>query len=205
MLHSAFLAKLYRGASKINRKHLKNDNKVWSYVGRFMTGFALVEYQVNQLCHELLSGDYVGSVFVIYSLDLRKRLELVEALLAAHNQEHDYVEEWKTLKSRINKIHDVRNIVAHWPWSDAGSGMWCDYLDKKGHTDFEIPKAKTRDRVIEYSQLDSYDIEASDLYERLERLTHAVMPITDYSDDLRRKIEETISSSGNIIRFPSND
>ena len=56
MLHSAFLEKLYGETSKINRKHLEKANKVWSYIGRFITGFASAEYDVNQLCHELMGA-----------------------------------------------------------------------------------------------------------------------------------------------------
>ena len=78
-------------------------------------------------------------------------------------------------------------------------------LRQKGDTDFEKPGAKAKDNVIEYSELDSYDIDASDLCEKLERLTEVVTPITEFSDDLRRRIEEAISSSENVVRFPKRE
>jgi hypothetical protein len=121
MLHSAFLEKLYGETSKINQKHLEKVNKVWSYVGRFITEFASVEYEVNQLCHELMGNSFLGNIFVTYTLDLRKKLDLVEALL----EEGPHIKEWKMLKDRLHKFHDIRNINAHWPFSDdlSGRGM----------------------------------------------------------------------------------
>ena len=202
MLHSAFLERLYGATSKINRKHLEKGNKVWSYVGRFITGFACVEYEVNQLCHELIGDSFVGNAFVTYTLDLRKKLNLVEVLL----KERDHIEEWKTLKKRVHKLHNIRNILAHWPFSDNfGHGIWCDYLNEKGELDFAKPGTKAKDNIIEYSELDSYDIDASDLCEKLERLREEVTSITEFSDDQRHRIEEAISSSENVIRFPNKE
>jgi hypothetical protein len=72
------------------RARAKSLTKTWSHVGRFMWGFAMVEYQVNQLFHELLGphpinqgdGDsinrehslgYAASLLLTYTLDLRKK------------------------------------------------------------------------------------------------------------------------------------
>ena len=37
----------------------KSQNKMWSYVGRFLWGFTMVEYELDQLCHQLLSPDFL--------------------------------------------------------------------------------------------------------------------------------------------------
>jgi hypothetical protein len=68
MLESAFLNKLYAEFPDKERKagHLKKNNQVWSYVGRFITGFALVEYQVNQLCHELFGGSFAATMLIYW-------------------------------------------------------------------------------------------------------------------------------------------
>jgi hypothetical protein len=204
MLSSAFLDKLYSGlpemedAAQGHAAHLKNNNKVWSYVGRFITGFALVEYQVNELCCELLGGSD-AAIFLTYSLDLRKKLDLIKVVLESRG-----IDEGKTIK-RVHKFHNIRNVIAHWPFSADDSGLSCDYMDKSGDTNFEKLGTKTKDNVIEYSELDAYDAEVSELYERLDRLVGSVSPVTDMSDDLRRSIEDAISSSDNVVRLPIKD
>ena len=203
MLHSAFLERLYGATSKIKREHLETDNKVWSYVGRFITGFACVEYEVNQLCHELIGDSFVGNAFVTYTLDLRKKLDLVDVLL----EERDRIEEWKNCsKSGYTNFTTLETYLRIGHFSDSfGHGIWCDYLNEKGELDFAKPGAKAKDNIIEYSELDSYDIDASDLCEKLERLREDVTSITEFSDDQRRRIEEAISSSENVIRFPNRE
>jgi hypothetical protein len=198
MLRSAFIEKLYDdGSSKTKSdmrriaKHLKSENRVWSYVGRFITGFAMVEYEVNQLCMELLGGNDAVRHLLTYSLDLRKKLDLLKVMFESQG-----VDVSKTF-SAIHELHDLRNIVAHWPFSEEEGGLWCDFIDKQGKTTF--PRAK--DNVINYSEFDSYDSKASELYEKLENLMHLVTPISDASDDLQHRIEEAISLSENVVRI----
>jgi hypothetical protein len=57
--------------------------------------------------------------------------------------------------------------------------------------------------VITFSEFDAYDTEASELYEKLEELIGSATPIIDVDDNLRIAIEEAISSSDNVVRFPS--
>jgi hypothetical protein len=199
MLESAFLNKLYAefpDNEKRKASHLKARNQVWSYVGRFITGFALVEYQVNQLCTDLLGP---ASLLLTYALDLRKKLEVIDVVLKSQG-----IDESKTIK-RVHELHDIRNLFAHWPFGGGSDGISCDFIDKHGDTTFRKPGNREKDNLIKYSELDSYDADLSELYEKLEHLmvlATPIPPIADVSDDLRHDIEEVISSSDNVVRFP---
>jgi hypothetical protein len=173
--------------------------KIWSYVGRFIWGFALIEYQVNQLFEQLIRVDFAASVLLTYTLDLRKKLNVIEVLLASQGNDQG-----KTFK-RIHALHDLRNVIAHWPFFEEmdETGLWCDYVNKDGDTDFRKPRISEKDNHITYDEFDAYDVEASALYEILEGLVNSATPITEVSDNLRLGIEEAISSSDNVVRFPS--
>jgi hypothetical protein len=66
-----------------------SQNKAWSYVGRFVLKFATIENTANQLFLELIGGvsrHKTGGaldpgIFLTYTLHLRKKLELVNAIL----------------------------------------------------------------------------------------------------------------------------
>jgi hypothetical protein len=59
--------------------------------------------------------------------------------------------------------------------------------------------------MITYAELDRYDTEASELYEKLEELAESAIPITEPSEDLRNAmIEEAIRSSDNVLRFAAS-
>lgn len=112
------------------------------------------------------------------------------------------IDESRTIK-RVHKLHNIRNIIAHWPFGGDSDGISCDFIDKHGDTNFQKPGARDKDNLIKYSELDSYDAELSELYEKLEQLSHSATPITGLSDEMRLNIEEAISSSDNVLRYPS--
>jgi hypothetical protein len=198
MLDTAFNKKFLPALSKAQRKaRSKSENEVWSYIGRFITGFALVEYQVNELFHALINVDYPALILLTYTLDLRKRLELIQIILKSRG-----IDESATFK-RVHSLHDLRNVIAHWPFSKDEDGLWCDFIDKYRHLDFGKPTTKDRDRVIKFAEFDSYDADASELYDKLEELLASATPLTDVDNDLRIAIEGAISSSDNVVRFPS--
>jgi hypothetical protein len=171
--------------------------KAWTYVGRFIWGFATIEYEVNQRVQDLFDVGPAGaaSVFLTYQLDLRKKLDLLDRVLQGRG-----IDESKTFK-RIHAFHDLRNVFAHWPMSEGedGNGLWCDFIDKEGKLDFAIPSTGEKTRYIKYADLDSYDTEMSVLREKLEEI-----PVAPISQDDRIAIEEAISSSDNVVRFPTN-
>jgi hypothetical protein len=180
-----------------------------------MWGFALVEYQVNQLFYELLGphpmnqGDddsrnqkhglgYAASLLLTYTLDLRKKVNLIEMILQSRG-----VDESATFK-RVHKLADLRNVLAHWPFDEEidKSGISSDFIDKSGNADFSKPGTRAKDNMITYAELDRYDAEASKLYEKLEELAESAIPIAEPSEELRNAmIEEAISSSDNVLRF----
>jgi hypothetical protein len=177
----------------------KKAIKAWSYIGRFIWGFAMVEYQVNQLFDALINIDYPAGILLTYTLDLRKKLKLIEIILKSRN-----IDESATYK-RVHKLHDLRNVIAHWPFFEEGdkSGLWCDYINKHRDLDFGRPGTKEKNRLIKYSEFDSYDVDASELYEKFDELLNSATPLTDLDNDSRIAIEEAISSSDNVVRFPS--
>ena len=199
MLESAFLNKLYAEFPDKERKagRLKANNQVWTYVGRFMTGFAMVEYQLDQLFGNLLGPGFAASLLLTYTLDLRKRLDLIDVLLKSQG-----IDESKTIK-RVHEFHDIRNLFAHWPFGGGPDGLSCDYINKHGDTNFRKPGAREKDNLIKYSELESYDADLSELYEKLERITHSAAPISGLSDEMRLRMEEAINSSDNVLRYPS--
>jgi hypothetical protein len=137
-----------------------------------------------------------ASILLTYTLDLRKKLELLDIVLKSRG-----FDESKTFK-RIHIFHDLRNVFAHWPFEqdpEGGEGLWCDYIDKRGDITYSIPGTAKKDRVIKYVELDSYDAEMSEVCERLEGL-----PITPITEDDKVTIEEAINSSENVVRFPGN-
>jgi hypothetical protein len=205
MLDTAFHKKHLSKLSKSSMKaRTSSQMRSWSYVGRFMWGFALVEYQVNQLFCQLIGGDqtqgvgYAAGLLLTYTLELRKKLDVIGIILNSRE-----IDESKTL-NRIHTLHDLRNVIAHWPFDEEldKSGLSCDYINKAGDFNFRKPGASTKDNLITYKEFDSYDADASALYEKLEELLESVTPITEISDDLQRCIEEAIRSSDNVVRFP---
>jgi hypothetical protein len=96
--------------------------QAWSYVGRFVWGFAMIENTVNHLFLELTCGggrsDHTGGIglsaglLLTYTLDLRKKLALIEAILKSRG-----VDESNTFK-RVHQLHDLRNPIVHFPFDE---------------------------------------------------------------------------------------
>jgi hypothetical protein len=116
-----------------------SQNKAWSYVGRFITNFAMIENKVNELFHALLCISYnqpAGAVavdtWITMILDLRKKLELIDIILQRRG-----VDESKTFK-RVHELHDLRNVISHFPFEEEFEGeLHCDYL-------YRVPLIRTR-------------------------------------------------------------
>jgi hypothetical protein len=100
---------------------------------------------------------------------------------------------------RVHKLHDLRNVLAHWPFDEEAdqSGISCDFINERGDTHFHKPGTLAKGSMITYAELDRYDAEASELYEKLEELVESAIPITEPSEDL----QEAIRSSDNVLRF----
>jgi hypothetical protein len=209
MLDTAF-GKRYRSeaGTKNQIEAWGGQMKAWSYVGRFVWGFAMIENTVNQLFFELIGGWHnqpnnqqrsVGVGFLLtYSFDLRKKLDLTQAILKSRG-----VDESKMFK-RLHQLHDLRNVITHFPFEEEDkSRLSCDYINKYGGTIFsKKPGTSESDNSITYTEFDFYDALASDLYEKLQELLDLAYPVTE--DELQHniEIEKAISSSDNVVRFP---
>jgi hypothetical protein len=92
-------------------------------------------------------------------------------------------------------------------------GIEFDYVDNRGN--LRLPNSKApRDMkvwqpehfqawgVITYSEFDAYDAETDELTNALIKLSESVTPIIDFPADFANAVEEAISSSDNVIRFP---
>jgi hypothetical protein len=100
------------------------------------------------------------------------------------------VDESATFK-RVHKLHDLRNVLAHWPFAEEAdqSGISCDFINERGDTDFRKPGTHAKDNMITYSELDRYDTEASEVYEKLEELAESAIPIRAWN---RRRVRHWI-------------
>jgi hypothetical protein len=182
-----------------------SKGKAWSYVGRFITSFAHIENTVNQLLVEFIGGAPRGvplqqfnqgisvtvGLFVTYSLDLRKKLELIDVILKLRG-----VDESKTFK-RVHELHDLRNVIVHNPFTedDLDDGLSCDFIDKHGYTAFRKPGTSAYDNSITFAEFDAYEAVAAELYKKLLELLASATPITEVSDELRDAMKEVINSS----------
>src|ERR1700738_619274 len=164
----------------------------WWYIGRFISGFAWVEYQIDQLLYKLnVNGPALW--FLVDTFDLRKKLELIKCILESLG-----IDESKMFK-RIHALHDLRNVIAHWPFQlDLhNGGLSCDYGGKHGST---FPKpGGAKDNFITFAEFDAYHAEATALFDKLQKLIDT--QITDFGDDLQFRILEAIQSSNNVVRF----
>ena len=177
-----------------------SQNKAWSYVGRFITSFAVIEKMINLLFMDLIGGNPPNhAILVTYSFDLRKKVELTQIILKERG-----VDESKLFK-RLHQLHDLRNVMCHFPFEEdvPGDRLSCEYINKYGEMVFsKKPGTSEKDFFITYAEFDFYDAVATDLQEKLGELSDSAFPITE--DELRHaiEIEEAISSSANVVRFP---
>jgi hypothetical protein len=170
-----------------------SQNKAWSYVGRFVTTFAMIENMVNQLLMDLIGWQPPLStlgLFVTHSFDMRKRLELIDIILKSRG-----IDESKTFK-RVHELHDLRNVIVHNPFEEELDGrLSCDFINKSGHTVFRKPGTSVYDDSITFAEFDSYDVVARELYKKLRELWESATPITEVSDELRDAMKDVIDSS----------
>jgi hypothetical protein len=215
MLETAFYKDILSHLSETEvQARRESQTRIWSYIGRFLYGFAMIEYYLNLLLTELLDAGLnmqedqteprdnekcvSAGLFLTYMLDLRKKIEVTEVILKNQGlNEH-------SLFKRVHALHDLRNVLAHWPFSEDlyQTGISCDFINGKGETTFRKPGTKAEDNAISYLQLDDYDIEASKISARLEELYESAIPIREASDEVRSAIiEEIIRSSDNVLQF----
>jgi hypothetical protein len=148
MLDTMFHKKHRQGLPQQHQKNFQESHtRVWSYVGRFIWGFASIEYDINQLFDDVFDVGAAG-LLLTYSLDLRKKVELLAKVLESRG-----IDESKTFK-RIHAFHDLRNVFAHWPFEEdeCGEGLWCDYVDKHEELTFSRPGTRTKDRSIKFAE-----------------------------------------------------
>lgn len=85
----------------------------WTYVGRFMWRFAEVEWQVNEIFVNVFDLNEGASLMVVGYLDFGKKLQLIDVGLRNQGVDHS------DIIKRLRKLADVRNIVAHFPFSES--------------------------------------------------------------------------------------
>jgi hypothetical protein len=178
----------------------ESQMKVWSYVGRFVWGFAMIEKAANEIFFELIGGgrnppnqasSAAIGLFLTYSLDLRKKLKMIEIIL--ERRDIDVSETFK----RLHQLHDLRNVIVHHPFEEEDKNrLSCDYGNQYGDSEFsKKPATSGYDHSITYAEFDLYDAAASEVYAKLDELlsSDAVIPTTE--DELQHaiKVEEAIA------------
>lgn len=188
--------------------------KAWTYVGRFMANFALIESTANEIFGQMLglndfggeaaSGKALAHLVLISNVDLRKKL-LVSALVLKHleidsNQTIKQVHTWHDLRNKIVHSSFCNEVYPKNPDSEPGSddyvlveGVSFDYVSSKGAVD---------DMFIGYEEFDEFASQMSTLWEELESLLGQASLVTVPEQKLKEAIEEAIAASENVIRFP---
>jgi hypothetical protein len=173
-----------------------SHNKAWSYVGRFVCSFAMIEGAVDQLLLELIGSwqnqrTMTVALFVTYSFDMRKKLALIDVIYKSRG-----VDESKTFK-KLQELHDLRNVVVHYPFVEEidQARLSCDYIDKYGSTVFKLFGSSRKDDSITYAEFDSYNVIANELFNKLNELLATATPVAEVSDELRDAMKEVIDSS----------
>ncbi len=174
----------------------------WTYVGRFMWRFAEVEWQVNEIFVNVFDLNEGASLMVVGYLDFGKKLQLIDVGLRNQGVDHS------DIIKRLRKLADVRNIVAHFPFSESLTSKEAvdfTYINRRGEQ--RMPwQSEESETVITYAQFDSYDVEACNLLDVLENMH--IPAIANITQELAGEIEDIIASSNNVIRFskrPRND
>jgi len=177
------------------------DDKAWrlyGYVGRFVTDFASIENTVNQLFCDLIQGP--AGLLLTHSLDLRKKVELLQVILKERG-----FDESKMFK-RLHQLHNLRNVIAHYPFEQAGDDrLEFDYINKHYGTAFsKSPATSEPDRSITFAEFDLYHAFATELHNKLHDLLYSedLFPVKPSDLETWRTMEEAISSSDNVVRFP---
>jgi hypothetical protein len=182
----------------------ETDGEWWTYVGRFMWGFAFVESTINTIFLDLFDIKGIFAYLLLGNLDLRRKLDMLDVAF-----KHQGVKAENLIK-RIHKLHDIRNVIAHHHFDYDDNGLTFDtYLNKKGqpvlpHRPKGEPEHPDDNLVITYSEFDAYDRDAAELHDELLNLWVTLTPITDIGDDLKAEIEDVLASPSKIIPFPRN-
>jgi hypothetical protein len=182
--------------------------EAWKYAGRFLWRFGGLESVINEIFGELfnLNSTAAGLLFAPL-LDQRKKLKLIEAGLKEQGTDQS------DLFKRVHKLHDIRNVIAHASFDPVQDGISFDYVGHSGDTRLpnstapkDMKKWQLKDfqgwGIITYSEFDAYDAEVRTLTDSLLEICSSIAPITDFSANLASAIEEAISSSDNVVRFP---
>ena len=179
-----------------------SQSKSWSYVGRFIKDFAVIEHLANQLFFDFIGGgNQPGSmavgILLTHSIDLRKKLELMQIILKARG-----IDESKLFK-RLHQLHDLRNVMCHFPFDEGIDCLECDYINKYGDTVFsKKPGTSEKSFFITYTEFDFYHAAANEVREKLYQLWDDFPPLTEHELQHAIRIEAAISSSDNVLRFP---
>ena len=185
-------------------RQLKQNERAWRYIGRFLCGFSFVESAVNELFSKLFNLGAGASLLCVGSLDLRRKLKLIEVGLEDQGADHH-----KDVLEQVHRLADIRNVIAHSPFGPVEEpgeeGIDFNYVNSSG--DVKLPHRKKRDFYyydmrITYAEFDSYDATAYKLFVDLQKIQESLTPICDVKGDLARDIAEIIASSDNVIVFP---
>jgi len=167
--------------------------KCWTYIGRFLWHFGIIESWVNEIFPELYDLEQVAFLF-IGQIDTLKKLRLIDAGLSEKGSEGQ-----KSIISQVHVLHDLRNAIAHSSFFIAEGGMTLDHITHQGKRWRD--KAGEFDNYISFSELDEYDEQSRKLIDALTDLHGTITPISSPSKEFRARVEEIIDASPNVIRY----
>lgn len=165
--------------------------RAWKEIGRFIWAFTNVEMVLDQVLIMLFSLKFPAEDLFLKSLDLRKKINIVEIAL---KHQSPASQEAKVLK-QLHKMHDVRNNIAHkvfLPGNENGKdGISFSWSTINKKIDYER----------EFYSFDNFD----NYYGTLREISDALMEIVrtgkPLSDDAAASSLQEIAAS-NVVDFP---
>jgi hypothetical protein len=151
-------------------------------------GFGRVESLINELVRQLFGLRGLLYLLLLANIDLRKKLDLMRI-----GFKHQGMSDHSDILSRVHKLADIRNAVAHgsFYYEPVYKGIiFDDFVGKAGelrlpHKPKGQPKYIDDNLVIAFDEFDKFDEEAAALYDYLTDLDGSIAPFTSWTGRLR--------------------
>jgi hypothetical protein len=167
--------------------------KCWTYIGRFLWQFGIIESYVSEIFLLLYDLENVSWPF-IGLIDTRKKLQLIHAgLLEQGRKDH------KRVLDDVHELHNLRNVIAHSCFFESDEGINVDHITNQGQR--WMQKKGEEDNYLSFAELDRIYKDSLDLVASLLDLHESISPISSPSREFSARVEEIIDASPNVIRY----
>ena len=175
----------------------------WTYVGRFMYGFGLLETDINIVFQKMFDLTGLAALMLEANVDLRKKIDLIMLGL-----KHQGLDQYSKTLAGVHELANIRNVVAHSLFDEepALKGIvFHGYTQKSGEKRLphkpSCPDKFDENLLVTYAEFDAYNDKVEILSSELRSLEEIIKPINELTS-LRAEVAEIISSPSNIVLFP---